>query len=435
MSMSRRGSNYNWRNLANEVVGGVRAARNVYNQAQRVGNQVNTYLRRRRQSTQLASRQVQSRNTRRTARNSVSTGVSTRRATIKQIGQKKTAFKLAKRVKVSSSFRKKVDKVLENKKYYGTNMDVFYMRTRQESDNLQTIFQFSANPTVAATNSDGRFFSPLYFANMASQLWREFTPTYQVTAGNTGLIDLQTSKLTVVDSHVTIIIRNNQQLATEVIMYECAPKNVLADDDPYDTWEQGFFLDRPGSTQQTLGNGPNPQLINPLTMFATPEQTRTFNKYWKVSKTYFKLEAGQTATMVIQGPKMLDLDYNKFWKENVFQNVQKFTRGCFAIVRNEVNGSGAIPAPGVATVGRYGLPYGTVAPAVESVLFEQRRYCKLCMPDMTGFKLTIPTVGSTVNVPLNQRTQSYIITSYAAAQDGSITRVDPLNPADPEVLE
>jgi len=57
------------------------------------------------------------------------------------------------------------------------------------------------------------------------------------------------------------------------------------------------------------------------------------------------------------------------------------------------------------------------------------------MPDMTGFKLTIPTVGSTVNVPLNQRTQSYIITSYAAAQDGSITRVDPLNPADPEVLE
>lgn len=316
------------------------------------------------------------------------------------------AFKKAKKVKVSKDFREKVKKTLSASMMYGVYEDVQYGSMQPTVNNIQLVHQFT-------TASGGVSFDPIYVLSCASSLFNSKTPIQVPALGDANNFDGSKTKIEVVDSYAVYRFKNNSTYEVELDFYNCAPKIVSDITSPVDAWDDALVQD----TLAAPESGPNVIGNDKTVMFMRPTTTKGWNKYWKATVTKLVMEPGQSTEISVDGPKNIQYDFNKFYKDGLFQSGQKMTRCCFAVVRN------CIGATTLATVGRY----GAASLAGTQIIYEVKRFTKLRMPDETGFQYPAVFAGSSMQKN-NRRRDGYIMRNWAIAAAGvqeMVVEVDP----------
>lgn len=320
--------------------------------------------------------------------------------------KKGVAFKKPRKVRVTKDFRDKVQKTLSSSKMYGIYEDVQYGSMQPTVNNIQLVHTFF--------NASGGFsFDPIYVLSCASSLFNNKTPIVNPTLGDANNFDPTKTKIEVVDSYTVYRFKNNSTYQVEIDFYECAPKVVTQLTQPVTTWDDALLLD----TLAAPESGPNVIGNDKTVMFMRPTTCKGWNKYWKASVTKLVMEPGQSTEISVSGPKNVVYDFNKFYKDALFQSNQKMTRACFAIVRN------CLGATTLATVGRYGAS----GLSATQVIYEVKRFTKICMPDETGFQYPAVFAGSTMQKN-NRRRDGYIMRNWAVALAGVQEMVVEVNP-------
>jgi len=160
----------------------------------------------------------------------------------------------------------------------------------------------------------------------------------------------------------TVITRDNTSFTSQ---------NTIMD--PLVVWEN--------SMQDFLGANLASATINNLN--ARPDACPQFNKFFHLETKTVQLDAGQDWTFTVQGPKNLDLDYRKFFKNGGFYSVQKFTRGVFFSVKTDLISGGGL---NINKIGRFKLS------SLGNIPVEINLVTKIAMPETTGIK-AVPGEG------------------------------------------
>lgn len=320
--------------------------------------------------------------------------------------KKGVTFKRAKKVKVSKDFREKVKKTLSASMMYGTYEDVQYGAMQPTSNNIQLVHGFNSA-------SGGQSFDPIYILSCASSLFNSKTPTRVPTIGDFNNFHVTKTKIEVVDSYAVYRFKNNSTYQVEIDFYQCAPKHVTENLTPIDQWDESLLVD----TLAVPESGPNVIGNDKTVMFMRPTTCKGWNKYWKATVTKLVMEPGQSTEISVDGPKNQMYDFNKYYKDGLFQNNQKMTRWCFAVVRNCLGASTG------ATVGRY----GAVGLSATQVIYEVKRFTKVRMPDETGFQYPAVFPGGSMQTN-NRRRDGYIMRNWADAIVGTQEMVVEVNP-------
>jgi len=374
-----------------------------------------------------------------------SAGGAVRKAFTKTKGKKVNKMNKKKVVKVSRSLRKKIAKVIEEKKIVGGWTQISYGYVQRPLNNAQEVTAMLQEAS-RTDFSGGWAFNTEDFLHVASVLFngkgdsqgaRGWANTAnlglvnapEVPTGNKNIYGCN-ANFTVVKSYQTYLLKNNTQSTMTLTAYICAPKQptireqtatnaagtvitaqYLGTYDPIRTWEE--MLATP--------TGRNILSADKYRFGMVPEATPEWNKYWSYEKKEIVLEPGQTTTFNVQGPVHTELDYTKFFKNDIFLPIQKFSRFVFFIMKTDLIG-GAGTAGDREKIGRFGLP------GEGRLCIERTFKCKITVPESTGMAMT-PT-GGAANIETNLRRPAYGYVVYAQTSvPALVTRIDEVQPA------
>jgi len=241
-------------------------------------------------------------------------------------------------------------------------------------------------------------------------------------------------KYTLVDNKANITIRNNSQRAVYFQMYTCEPKymrninftmNTLSCP-PMQDWLDILSVDAGAEISGTITTGTtttdNPASgapkvnisgITPTTFGALPEQCPAWRQLWKFDKSLIKIEPGQTHKHQVKG-NTGTVNWNKFYKDSVFQNIQKWNRYVFFIAKNDMTWSSTAkvntdPVTDYVGPGNWQDSAASIL-AGAGIYFRIEKFYKFTMPEPTGAKTTDFNDGSgnrVTNLVLNQRRTCY----------------------------
>lgn len=312
--------------------------------------------------------------------------------------KKGVSFKKKKAVVVTSKFKQKVHKALDEE-IKGRYLKITYFRI--------------APPTLLNTQTyldDGLIYQPLHFADAADIL---FNRAAAVESPTTALLDWQNvaiRKDRIIDSWVTYELKNMSQRTYTVKFYQCKPKSTgptnAAPNDAFADWTVGL--------QTAVGAGTNPLSNTPSTLYSTPYDSPQFNQLWSAQCTTVLLSPGESHTFRVQGPNQYVLDYMKFWNKSIVSGGDylapwgNFTRSCFFVAYPDLVTSS------VASVGRY--PSGTTGGG--GLIGEKKQYFKLACPASAGFQYPGTFAGST-NQQLNNKLPCKVIATFSQALSGT----------------
>jgi len=399
-------------------------------------------------------------------------GASTRAAAVKRGKRKSGVSKVSKgkRVKVSASFKAKVSKVIESKKIHGV-FDVTAMGSlpraisnEQKVAWAQTGWNFPGNWLFNSSYQSWAF-APEFFLSVASVLFNKKPFEFhtggdskalmrwfngdQIGTGSAQGADngegtqpgqsqcSNNATFTVSNAWEKYFIRNNTQRTVTMKIYLCAPKRIgaLFEDtlaastfgntatnadyctDPVVSWEQGLFSDiRMGRNLSGVG-------IN--TMYTCPTEVSQFVRDYKDEVTNVVLEPGQTYDYFIQGPRNLEIDYAKMFKNDMHMYIQKCMRFPMFVYHSDIVGAASSTGLNNATVGiRAGMPDPSVTGS--GLMVERRRFVRVACPDKAGAR--IDTALTTGSVQLGFHRPAYYKQFVPGQVSGTITRVDEENP-------
>lgn len=350
---------------------------------------------------------------------------------------------LKKKVKVSKSLRKKIGKVLEQKKIHGTWTQLSYGYIIRPVAGTQ----FVGVPTQALKDfSEYWNFTPEDFLHIASVLFNgKADDQYIRGIDNSANLGIQNTgeanpffkgakgcnaKFHVQNSYVDYLLKNNTQNSVKVLAYTFAIKS--------QTFQSTSLLKPDGTYQTTQLQGmpaPDNVWVNSLatqtgfnvtgaTVDAVgmrPENDPKMKQLYKHEVCEMNIEPGQSISFRVQGPSDQELDYSKFYHQGAFQSLQKFSRGTMFIVYNELSqGKGDVD---FSKVGRYKY----IETQTSALLVEKKMFCKISVPESTGLK--VENVGTAVNsLELNYRQNTFGHRVYLGAAPALVTRVDEENP-------
>lgn len=384
------------------------------------------------------------------------------------VRSKRKASSKKKIVRVSRSLREKIKKVCELPKIRGMYKCISYGIIQPPATvNTQRVIDGLTGDVI--TNP---MFHAWEFLHRASVLWNnkgdtsvfgarysqadmigstlQVPPAVNTPSGNVSLRAF-TAKFTVIDSYEMYEMKNNSERTIKLEIYVCqAKKPMFLDAVGYDTAGGAVsasptYYGRPGSDwnislhseNRSGGNLSNMQFTQ---LHSKPNNVSEFNKHYSYEIQKVSLEPGQDYKLFVQGPKMLELDYSKFYanlgagSESVFQSIQKFTKFLMIIVKQDlvIQGSGILS--GIA--GRY--PSTVAGPEGGSpsvIAVERQSVCKLGMPDQTGAIVNGTNLAgrATATVQLSNRRDVYFQTTYTTPGAGNIWRVDEQS-AKPEAI-
>lgn len=333
MQVARRGARQvNWSN----AIAGANYAYNLgrrLNQGYRVAKRVyNSYSSQNNGSARKKSKPVRAAGTTAVVNR---TGVSTRQAS------KRGKFKRKgpKRVKVSKSLRKKINKVIDDDEGYLTGTHISVTRPqieRQETDNKRTWFCYPYAKDSSG-NNPGNQYSVLHswakivycaqrlFDSNATTTSREFMNPSQ----DEDYLPFKSSTIEVLYNKATYWFRNNSKRTYFLNMYKCTAKQNMGDPDtPLRRWfesslgEQVAAADTPEKKAdkfvESLENGVYTGLTSVDTyrqiisdIYMNPRYIQQFRKYYDMEEIKMVIEPGQTVTQVVQLPvgEMTGVDY------------------------------------------------------------------------------------------------------------------------------
>jgi len=351
----------------------------------------------------------------------------------------KLGQKGAKKVKVSKKLKEKIMKVIEKKTehikgsvtnhYIGGSMAVTNGRAQATQDGAG-----------AYAHTSWSFTLPM-FLDAASILFNNKTPVAvpggisAFTLGSTGNFRAANIIFDVRDSWTEFRIKNGTQHAVEYVLCVCAPKRkgsslewnsgalsgqtlagtVAVEDaitNGLDSWNRSLAQDLanglllPGFTGTGRAFGAPCIIQNPSSsdLFRLPANSTTMRNTFKIEEIKFFLQPGQMIIHRVQGPKGITLDYGKFWANDVFQNIQKFSRNYFGILYNSPNNVIQNTA-GVFTgaqAGRWADNIDTQA-AGFNVQVERTDHYSIVLPEQAGFTMPIALPGVATSTPLDKR--------------------------------
>lgn len=238
------------------------------------------------------------------------------------------------------------------------------------------------------------------------------------------------AKFNVINSYEKYHMKNNTQQTLKVRAYTCQIKNVQSN-------VSTTVIDPNGATtanQVTMDQTPTVGWTNSLAtqtgknvagadiyrIGMRPESDPLWKKNWSFEVTEVILDPGQSHSFNIQGPKNMTLDYQKFYKEQQFQSIQKFSRYTFFLVESDlIQGS----STDFGLVGRFKLA-GTGC-----LLLERKLHISLTVPESTGMRLRVNATGIEGNVELNYRQARFAHYVYAPATPNALQRIDEQQPA------
>lgn len=321
--------------------------------------------------------------------------------------KKKVELKHKKVPHVTAYFRKAVEAALSPKTLKGT----YHLMYCDQGLDLTTVSEDRQVPfdTINNVNYDGgMLFTVDHFNEAVQRLWMG-----KVTAYGSGDLDprgngnYSNRKFKVINSWTSFEYKNNSTRVITLKIYECAPKKYGATriDTPY----TNAYYDNLGNIvaaqkdplyppqkywgdalqqDKTLGfsaDGVGGFLSN-TSLGLSPNSSKVFNAGWKVELKQVRMLPGETFKLRIQGPSQLELDFEKFNSDGVYQNIQKFSRGLLNIVTldmTDLSLGGTARAPAVTTT--------TIKPFLS---IERQDHYRFEMPD--------------VNIPVDSRVDRYI---------------------------
>lgn len=352
-----------------------------------------------------------------------------------------TKKKLA--VKVSANFRKKVEKVEEEK----MRIKGHYTKVRPgiclgvPSSNQQFVidgFGCTASSGAASTgiqslsNPTAWSFNPEFFVNVASVLFNGKQDSDTVTNNqvyNSGNFQYVSQlKFTIVQSSTIYEIKNTCGRTLHIEIYLCRPKQIgfynygytysavdppaSTDIDKFDALNTTNPLPNPGvsapvtswNTGQTAGSagvgaaicppaiqwvramasekllGANLNTTNPTALGISPKQSMEWNKYYNADRTSIILEPGESYSYVIQGPNGYEFNMQKHFKGNVFMNVQKYMLCPLVVLKNDL----------VRTSSASGARLNDIT--LPELVIERTDKVTLDMPEQAGFEFPVAAV-------------------------------------------
>nr|BDF97676.1 capsid protein [Cressdnaviricota sp.] len=323
-------------------------------------------------------------------------------------------------VKISRSFRKKVQIATEDKKPEGLAKEYYFQKYPYSStDN---------NTQVVSYMPGGTYFTPDLFNDAASKLWNGKTPapySSKTTVGNFGNESLD---LFVNNSYVHHTIRNNSHRAYHIKFYECKPKknnSTLLNTDPVANWTQGLIE---GTFAVASSGYWNVTGVTPQTLHTTPGLSPQFKEYWSYTTTTITLQPGETHAITTQGPKDYMLKYSKFYNGQNFVNNQPFTRYCFISYYPDLVGARFTVA--AASAGYY-AGSAEAATGTHGLLVESKLVYSLRLPEVTG---GISSAAGVLEVN-DFRRNAFAINSYHITETPvELGRIDDEQPATDEPL-
>lgn len=400
-----------------------------------------------------------------------------RNATVKTFHNKrvKKVKGRKRKVKVSKKLRDKVNKVIEGHKAFGsytkimsgtigflvdgglTNVyltqnigdylaNTIYARlgTSKLTGNSRMLYGTLPRDNNPVQGMETVYFTPAKFLDAASVLFNQKGPAldYSIQARNfqiqvnkgTGVPNLGTPaspftanlKLHVINSWVKFEMRNNSQRVMHINMYECVGK-------------QRFPAQMPLECFKSCLNGTNPQvedgnftgLVRGFFGIAVddwwnsamlkPSVFEAFKSSWSYTLKEIIIEPGVSHVFYLNGPKNMELDYNKMHEGGVDQTASLYNK-CSVGVIFEVKGDikyGTVGA-GSATAANSGrwIAGGIANKMIDPVSIEVTEVYKISCPETSGFILqAVATAPAGTPQALNFRRPQYAFLDVTGTED------------------
>jgi len=299
--------------------------------------------------------------------------------------RKVMVYKPKKKVKVSRTFRAKVQKTLAPKIIKG---QLLYRDTQAiyyTTNHAQNVYYLGKN--ISGVPQFEGFFDPLRVLDAASCLFNgKASMSYDPSFAATGMFEAVTltPKIRVIDSSVHFKLRNNTQRTRTLIIYECRSCNVGNTNGPLVQWQQNI-LAAEARNQIPVGN----LIINKVG--ASPYDVPDFGKYFKTTKKKVVLEAGQSWEWFVQGPQDFVYNFAKYYNGSTYLRHQKMNR--YFMVAEYFD------MLTVSNVTCYAYRFGQQAISITNeggLAVEVTERFKIEMPELSGF-----TTGTVTALPLN----------------------------------
>jgi len=368
-----------------------------------------------------------------------------------------------KKVNVPTKLRKQIAQTLAEKQIKGTYQLTQYGRLDLPADNTQLA-------QVGVDNYSSSFFTSTFSAQMflhyASVLWNQKDNSMTGLTSYTGSIAYTdtpgidymlpvdqvsskaiTAKFHIINSYEMRTYKNNSDRTVTMEIYQSEPRKpffennneldvngVLQAENPQMTHPVDYWRLCLLATDKAGGNVAN---CTTATIHTNPLHLAMFTKAYKSSKLTVTLEPGQKYDHTIQGPKNLDLDYQKFYghptasSEAVFQPIQKFTRYVWYVIKQDLAQKGT----GKGTPGRWLGVASETATSPNCISYERVIRATMTIPESVGTKLNGVALSINTNVMLQNiaRLPKFGFYTFSGEVVGSVRRVDELE-ADAETV-
>lgn len=330
-------------------------------------------------------------------------------------GHLKVKERKVKSVKVTKHFRKMVEKCDEKGSITGSKRDIFYAYPgsaytlcSQAYDNFQETY----------TSYSKWSFLPEYFLDAASVLWNGKTPSalgWQFNSVNNmgvGQLPIASGKVasgvkfTIIDSYEKYLYKNQTNRTWTIKLYECGPKkasflstSTVGNDNvthvagaldalvgPASTWSNvmGDAAVNSNLLASFVPSGNSASVIGtptPNTLYTYPTMFPQFAKLFQSDCTTIVLEPGMSFEYYLQGPNNMEFSLDGCFNNGNFAGIQKYSRYLMPVYYPDLT-SDTTSTVLSAYIGRH----PAVFTSSNGLLgYEREMFCKLKMPEETGF--------------------------------------------------
>lgn len=326
-------------------------------------------------------------------------------------------------VKVSATFRKKVNKVFNDREPEGYLQETYVTNLHITSSNAQTVAQINGATSDGVT---GQFFTPTQVLQAASVLWGGAGYTQTPQKDGLGYMNYSSVRINVIRSWATVKYRNNTQRTIYLSIYASRPKyNAASGQSMTAEWANALLNEKQGSTTPGINVGG----ITPSQLYVTPFISKAMMNQWKIETTKVVLQPGEEYIYTIEGPSKL-YDFRKFFINGTWTPKTKVQIDLSHVAYTDLvqTNDGTLSGRLGENVSGFGL------------LFEVNTYYKLSMPEQAGIlwatlgtggqdsHQTLPANGAVTYLG-NRRDAYYYYNNGTSSTSGTVNRVDLENPA------
>lgn len=316
-------------------------------------------------------------------------------------GSKRVLIKKQKKFTVSKQFKNLVNAALSEKMVKGTQVYRFvdmWHPLRNVANDSQYVLPLSG---TGEGYDGGWHFTLDYFLDAAQKLFLGDATTSAGFLRPTKIPSWNTLKFQVVNSFSQYVIRNTSLRTIYFKIVELAPKSAgtmnitqPSQEQGYDStgtvrtvpdatvsglyaWSKANLADWNDGFSANNNTGP----IIPQALGVHPNQSKNMNKNWSMKTFEYVIAPGAQIVFKVQGPNNFEVDMQKMFKNDIFQNVQKYSRSLIGItvldlVGMDLGGTQRAPMTNTLPGGGANVNYLT-----DNLAIERYDHIKIEMPE------------------------------------------------------